>query len=57
MGEVESLICNFYLSVAAHRIGEVESLICNFYLNVAAHRIAWADPSQRYATTFAETLS
>ena len=34
LGEVESLICNSYLSVAA--VGEIASLICNFYLSVAA---------------------
>ena len=36
LGEIESLICNFYLSVAAHKI------------SVAAHKIVCADLSLRY---------
>ena len=36
LGEVESLICNFDLSVTDTVTGEVESLICNFYLSVTA---------------------
>ena len=38
-------------------LGEVERLICNFCLSVAARIIVWADPSVRYTSLFAGTLS